>query len=106
MCLRFSLGIDYSLEGVTSTTPELVIKHREVPIAPLEDNKSRVYCYIKSIPTVIRLDYNMIKQLGIKLLLDKLRSKFLQNRARSPTIPSRRVREHEERRQACKTVSS
>ena len=88
-----------------------------------ERSKSLGCCCHNSRPTVINPDYNMTKQLCMKRIYDKIRSKCPPNRAPSPTclhydvthhslttgivalhIPSWRVRERKGRRQACKTV--
>ena len=90
------------------------------------DNQSRVCCCRNSRPTMMHPDYNMTKQLCMKSIYDKIRSKSPPNRALSPTclhhvhcdvtllslttgivalhIPSWRVREREERCQARKIV--
>ena len=87
------------------------------------DNKSRGCCWRYSRPTVINPDYNMTKQLCMKRIYNKIRSKSPPNRAPSPSclhcdvthlslttgivalhIPSWRVREREERRQARKAL--
>ena len=88
-----------------------------------QDNKSLGCCCRNSLPTVINPDYNMTKQLCMKRIYDKIRSKSPSNRATSPTclhcdithlslttgvvalhIPSWRVEVREERRQARKIV--
>ena len=87
------------------------------------DNKSRGCCCRNSRPTVINPDYNMTKQLFMKRIYDKIRSKSPPNRASLLTclhcdvthlplttgivavhIPSRRVQEREERREASTIV--
>ena len=87
------------------------------------ENKSRGCCCRNSRPTVINPDYIMTKQLFMKRIYGKIRSKSPPNRAPSPSclhcdvmhlslttglvalhIPSWRVWEREERRQARKTV--
>ena len=86
------------------------------------DITSRGCCCRNCLPTMINPDYNKTKQLCMECIYDKIRSKSPPNWAPSPTclhyhithlslmmgivalyIPSWRVREHEECRQACKT---
>ena len=49
------------------------------------DNKSLGCCCCNSLPTVINPDYNMTKQLCMKRIYDKIRSKSPPNRAPPPT---------------------
>ena len=101
----YSCGLlDHDWEGVTATTPEWFgVRRRDVPRA--------------------QLNYNMTKQLCIKCIYDKIRSKSPPHRAPSPSclhcdvmhlslttgfvawhIPSWRVWPRDEHRQAGKTV--
>ena len=93
------------------------------PAQGRHDIAARGYCCHNSRPTVINPDYNMTKQLCIKRIYDKIRSKSPPNRSTSPTflhfdvthislttwivalhIPSWRVGVREERRQKRETV--
>ena len=70
------------LHQMNCTSPKLMYMRRDILIEP--DNKTRGCCCRNSRSTVINPDYNMIKQLCIKGIYDKIRSKSPPNRATSP----------------------
>ena len=113
------IGTHWKTTGATSTL-EFHWNHTGWTHPP--DNKSLGCCCRNYRPTVINPDYNMTKQFVWNVFMAKYVQNLHQNRAPSPTclhcdvthlslatwivafhIPSRRVRERSERRQARKT---